>query len=76
MKPVASIIIPTFNHRVSLGEAIACSLAQTVPCEGHGRFPSKGRSYRGGRSDVPVFAQFVFRIGSAQCINKLGDLKL
>jgi len=33
MKPVASIIIPTFNHRVSLGEAIACSLAQTVPCE-------------------------------------------
>ncbi len=33
MSPVASIVIPTYNHAQWLAEAIDCALAQTVRCE-------------------------------------------
>jgi glycosyltransferase involved in cell wall biosynthesis/LmbE family N-acetylglucosaminyl deacetylase len=33
MSPKASIIIPTYEHARWVPEAIACALAQTVPCE-------------------------------------------
>lgn len=33
LTPVASVVIPTYNHAALVGEAIACVLAQTLPCE-------------------------------------------